>query len=175
MILQTDRLTVRRFDLEDAGFILRLLNEPSFIENVADRGIRNLHDARRYLSDVLIASYAKHGFGFWRVGLKDHDVPIGLAGLVKRECLEDVDLGYALFPEHCGQGYALEVAAATMKYARSQLGYCRILAIVNEDNEPSIRLLQKLGFQYERMIRLEDETEDIKLFSSEVGQVTGHD
>ena len=167
-ILGTKRLTVRQFALDDAAFILRLLNEPSFINNVTDRGIRSLEDAERYVGEVLIASYEQHGFGSWRVSLNESDTPIGLAGLVKRDCIDDVDLGYALLPEYWGQGYAFEAASAILQYARAHLGYHRVAAIVNDDNEPSIRLLGKLGFKHERMIRLPDETEEIRLFSAEV-------
>ncbi|MEM8531521.1 MAG: GNAT family N-acetyltransferase [Chloroflexota bacterium] len=164
VILETARLTVRPFTLDDASFIVRLLNEPSFIEHIADMGVRTLNDARNYLHEKPLASYKHHGFGLWRVGLKDSDEPIGMAGLLNRETLDTVDLGYAFLPEYFGKGYAFEVTSAIMTYARTRLGYRKVVAVVHANNEPSIRLLRKLGFHYERMVRLADDQEEIQLF-----------
>lgn len=164
VILETTRLTVRPFTLDDASFILQLLNEPSFIEHIDDMGVRTLDDARNYICERLIAAYKQHGFGLWRVGLKEADTPIGMAGLLNRETLDTVDLGYAFLSEHFGKGYAFEVTSAIMTYARVHLGCRKIAAVVHANNEPSIRLLRKLGFCYERMVRLADDQEEIQLF-----------
>ncbi|NOK63995.1 MAG: N-acetyltransferase [Chloroflexi bacterium AL-W] len=164
VIIETARLTVRPFTLDDAPFIVRLLNEPSFIEHIADMGVRTLDDARNYLRDRPMASYTQHGFGLWRVGLKESDTPIGMAGLLSRETLDNIDLGYAFLSAYFGKGYAFEVTSAIMTYARVQLGYRKVVAVVHANNEPSIRLLRKLGFNYERMVRLADDQEEIQLF-----------
>ncbi len=165
VVLQTERLIVRPFTLGDAGFILRLLNEPSFIENIADKGVRSLEDARRYLRDGPLASYALHGFGLWRVGLKEGDDSIGMAGILKRDVLDDIDLGYALLPEYCGQGYGHEAVVAIVDYARERLGHHRLVAVVNEDNKRSVHLLNKLGFVHERMVRLDSDQDEIRLYA----------
>lgn len=162
--INTQRLSIRPFTLDDAPFILRLLNEPSFIENIADRGIRDLEGARNYLRDGPLASYAAHGFGLWRVGLPDNDSPIGMAGLLKRDFLDAIDIGYALLPEYCGAGYALEATSAVLAYAREQLGAKRVVAIVSEHSRPSIRLLEKLGFSADGTVRMPDNGEEIRLF-----------
>lgn len=168
MIIETERLQLRRLSVDDAEFILRLLNEPSFIQNIGDRGVRTLDDARAYILKGPVASYEKFGFGLWMVETKPPATSIGICGLLKREVLEDVDIGYALLPEFWSQGYALESASAVMSYAREKLRARRVLAVVNADNQSSIRLLEKLGFQFERMVRLSENAPEIKLFAAEV-------
>jgi len=168
MIIETERLQLRRLSVDDAEFTLRLLNEPSFIQNIGDRGVRTLDNARAYILKGPVASYEKFGFGLWMVETKPHATPIGISGLLKREVLEDVDIGYALLPEFWSQGYALESASAVMSYAREKLRATRVLAVVNADNQSSIRLLEKLGFQFERMVRLSENAPEIKLFAAVV-------
>ncbi len=111
MVLETHRLRLRRLSVDDAGFILRLLNEPSFIQNIGDRNVRTIEEARAYILNGPVASYETHGFGLWMVETKDAGTHIGICGLLKREVLEDVDIGYALLPEFWSRGYALESAS----------------------------------------------------------------
>ena len=166
MVLQTKRLRLRRLSVGDADFVLRLLNEPSFIQNIGDRGVRTIEDARGYILNGPVASYEKHGFGLWMVEAKQSGAPIGICGLLKREVLEDVDIGYALLPEFWSKGYALESATAVLSYAREALGLKRVLAVVNPDNLSSIRLLEKMGFVFEKMVRLSEDADEIKLFAT---------
>ena len=168
MILETERLQLRLLSVDDAEFILRLLNEPSFIENIGDRGVRTINDARAYILKGPIASYEKFGFGLWMVETRFESTPIGICGLLKRDVLADVDIGYALLPEFWSQGYALESASAVMSYASEKLGLKRVVAVVNSDNQSSIRLLEKMGFKYERMVRLSEGAAEIKLFAAVV-------
>jgi len=140
--LETPRLLLRPFAFSDAPFILRLLNEPSFLEHIGDKGVRTLEDARRYLEDGPLASYARHGHGLMAVVSKETREAIGMCGLLKREHLDHPDLGYAFLPEAWGQGYAFEAARAVLEDA----GQDRVLALVSPENGPSIRLLEKLGF-----------------------------
>lgn len=165
-MIHTARLTLTPFTLDDDAFILRLLNEPSFIDNIADRGVRTLEGARAYLSNGPIASYAANGFGLWRVALGDGGPPIGMCGLIRRAGLADVDLGYALLPEYTGQGYAVEAARAALDFGRVALGLGRIIAIVSQTNSRSARVLEKLGFGREGLIQLPGDPEDLLLFSS---------
>jgi RimJ/RimL family protein N-acetyltransferase len=152
IVLETERLCLRQLGEEDAPFMLGLLNEPSFIENIGDRGVRTVEGARQYIVSGAIASYEQHGFGLYMVELKGVAAPIGICGLVKRPFLQDADIGFAFLPRFWSQGYALESASAVMDYARDQLGIERVVAIVSPGNEPSIRLLHKLGLEFERMI-----------------------
>lgn len=163
-ILDTDRLSVRQFTIDDTAHILELVNEPAFIQNIADRNVRSLEDAQRYLEKGPIASYQSNGFGLYRVSLKDSDTPIGMAGLIRRTQLPDVDIGYALLERHWGQGYATEVAAAILDYGYSVLKLPRIIAITAPDNEGSARVLEKIGLRFERIITIPDLGGDSKLF-----------
>ncbi len=168
MVIETDRLRLRRLSVDDAEFILRLLNEPSFIQNIGDRGVRTVDDARGYIVKGPITSYEKFGFGLWLVETKLPAAPIGICGLLKRDLLDDVDIGYALLPEFWSQGYALESAAAVLAYAGETLGLKRVVAVTNSANQSSIRLLEKMGFRYERMVRLSEDAPEIKLFAATV-------
>lgn len=164
-VLETDRLILRRLTTDDAEFILELLNEPSFLRFIGDKGVRTLADARSYLLQGPIASYNLHGFGLYAVTRKEGATAIGICGLLKRESLPDVDIGFAFLPAFWSQGYALEAASAVKMYGLNSLGLRRIVAITNPDNEPSIKLLEKIGLQYERMIRLAEDGPEIKLFA----------
>jgi RimJ/RimL family protein N-acetyltransferase len=170
MILETNRLQLRTLTLEDAEFVLRLLNEPSFIQNIADRGVRTIEQAQDYIRNGPMASYEKFGFGLWLVETKSNNLPIGICGLIKRDVLDDVDIGYALLPEFWSQGYALESASGVMGYAGNKLGLNRVVAVVNPNNESSIRLLEKIGFTFERMVRLTADASEIKLFAGEIAR-----
>jgi RimJ/RimL family protein N-acetyltransferase len=166
--IKTARLRIRPFTLDDAPFILRLLNEPSFIENIADKGVRDLDGARSYLRDGPLASYERHGFGLWRVELAGDGTLIGMAGLLKRDFLVDIDVGYALLPEFCGAGYAFEATSAVLHHAGKQLGAKRVVAIVAGHNQPSLKLLKKLGFHSEGTVRMPGEDQDLQLLASGV-------
>ena len=167
-VLETERLTLRRLSLDDAAFILELLNDPSFLRFIGDKGVRNLEDARQYILKGPIDSYQQKGFGIYLVALKAANVPIGMCGLVKRDALEDADIGFAFLPEFRSTGYAFESAAAVKDYGLSVLGLQRLLAITNKDNEGSIRVLEKIGMKFERMIRLTSDSPEIRLYTSDV-------
>jgi RimJ/RimL family protein N-acetyltransferase len=152
LVLETERLLLRPFTTDDAPFVLTLLNEPSFLQYIGDKKVRNLDDARQYLTNGPIASYEKNGFGLLCVELKDSHAPIGMCGLLKREELPEPDIGFAFLPDFWNKGYAFEAAAAVMKDARETLKLDRILAIVNPDNYASMKLLERLGLKFERML-----------------------
>jgi len=164
-VLETARLILRRFTLEDAGFMLGLLNEPSFIANIGDRGVRTIEQARQFLMQSHLASYERHGYGHYLIELKDGRIPIGTCGLIYREALGEVDVGYALLPAWWSQGYAFEAASAVMAYGRGPLGLKRIVAVVSPGNTASIRVLEKLGLRYAGPVRLAPEAETISLFA----------
>ncbi len=153
-VIETPRLALRRFTLEDAEFILRLLNEPSFLVFIGDKGVRTLDDARDYLRNGPIASYEQFGFGLYLTAIKHDRTPVGMCGLLKRESLPDVDIGFALLPEFWSQGYALESAAAVLRHGREAFGLRRIVGVAKPENQASIRLLEKLGMKYERRVKI---------------------
>jgi ribosomal-protein-alanine N-acetyltransferase len=148
----TARLSIRPLGLEDAEFILELLNDPGFLQFIGDRGVRSLDDAARYIETGPMASYARHGFGLWRVARRQDDVPVGICGLLKRDTLADVDIGFAYLARYAGHGYGYEAARATLDFGRGALGLGRIVAIVQPDNDRSTALLRKLGMQREALL-----------------------
>jgi RimJ/RimL family protein N-acetyltransferase len=164
-VLETERLSLRKLSVGDAGFILELLNEPSFLRNIGDRGVRNIDDAIRYILRGPVDSYERLGFGLWLVELKDSKVPTGICGLLKRDVLTDVDIGYAFLPRFWSKGYAYESASAVMSYGMNVLGLRRILAVTNQDNAGSIKVLEKLGLKFERMVSLSEGEPEIMLFA----------
>ena len=165
-VLETERLVLRWLNTGDAAFILRLVNDPSWLKYIGDRGVRTQDDAESYLRNGPLAMYARLGFGLYLVATKEGALPIGICGFVKRDTLDDVDLGFAFLPPYRGQRYAFESAASTLAYGRSVLGLTRVVAITAPDNAPSIRLLERLGFRFERLVRLGDDAEELKLYAA---------
>ncbi len=153
-VLETDRLFLRRFNVDDAAFILRLLNDPLWLRFIGDKGVRTLDDARNYLCKGPLAMYEREGFGLYLTARKDDGAAIGMCGLIKRDSLDDVDIGFAFLPEFRAQGYALESASAMLAYGKGAFGLTRIVAIVSPDNERSARLLLKLGMTFEKSVKL---------------------
>ena len=163
-VLETERLALRRLTLDDAEFVRELVNEPSWIRFIGDRGVRTSDQARAYLEKGPLAMYERHGFGLWLVEVKATGEAAGLCGLIKRDTLEDVDIGFAFLPRFWNQGYALESARAVLTYGREILELDRIVAITSPDNEASIRLLERIGLRFERVIEFAGEP--TKLFAA---------
>lgn len=153
-MMETARLRLRRVTTDDAAFVLELLNEPAYIRNIGDRGLRTVDDARRYITERFAASYEQHGFGLYAVEPKEGGGPLGISGLVRRESLPDVDIGYAFLKRHWGRGYALEAAQAVLQHAQRDVGLKRLVAITAPDNQPSMALLRKLGLRFEKILQL---------------------
>jgi RimJ/RimL family protein N-acetyltransferase len=153
-VLRTERLVLRCLTEDDAPFILTLLNEPGFIANIGDRNARTLDDARRYITEGPGASYQANGYGLWLVVLKDSGEPVGICGLVKRDSLEHVDVGYAVLQRYSGRGYAREAAAATLDYAREVIGLETVVAITAPDNAASIAVLESIGLKYAGVLQI---------------------
>jgi len=154
VVCGTERLTIRQFNLSDTEFILRLLNEDSFIRHIADKNVRTQEDAINYLNNGPISSYQTYGFGLYLVLLKGEQAPIGTCGLVKREELDLPDLGYAFLPEFCGKGYASEAAEIILKEEMSVYSLDTILAITFPDNSRSNNLLKSIGFSLKGTMEL---------------------
>ena len=163
-VLETPRLVLRQLAAGDATFILELLNDPTWLRFIGDRGVKTLDEARAYIQNGPVASYAKHGFGLWLVARQADQVSVGICGLIQRDTLEDVDVGFAFLQRFQGQGYGVESAAATLAHGRDRLGLKRIVAVTQPDNAGSIRVLEKLGLCYEKMVQLSPTAPTIKLF-----------
>lgn len=164
---ETERLLIRKFRPEDAAFVFALLNSPGWLQFIGDRNIKTLEDAGVYI-DNLSVHFTQYGFGPYLVGLKENSLPIGMCSLIKREALENADIGFAFLPEFTGKGYAFEAAKATYDFAGKNLGLKELAAITNTDNIASINLLKKLGFIYIKNTILPGETEEVCLFSNNV-------
>jgi RimJ/RimL family protein N-acetyltransferase len=165
IVCETRRLRLRHLSPTDAPFILELLNEPDFIRNIGDRAVRTLDDARRYILDGPVASYARLGFGLYLAELQLSGAPIGICGLLKRDYLEDADVGFALLAGYRGAGFAFEAASAVMRFARVTLGLERVVAITSPDNDASIKVIRRLGLEFERMIRVPQQAGETRLFT----------
>jgi ribosomal-protein-alanine N-acetyltransferase len=163
----TQRLELRHLAVDDAPFMLELLNDPAFIANIGDRGVRNVEDAARYIQNRMIPSYAQNGFGLYVVELRATGVAVGICGLVKRDYLDDADIGFAFLPQFLGQGYALESATAVCVHAIEVLRLPRLLAITAPHNTRSMHLLGKIGLRFERMITPPGEAMEIRLYTSD--------
>lgn len=165
--METGRLVLRRLVLDDAPFILELVNDPAWLQFIGDRGVRTLDDARTYIAEGPLAMYGRFGFGLYLVMLKDPRTPIGLCGLIKRDGLDDVDLGFAFLPAFREQGYACEAASAVVAHGRRDLGLERIVAITSTDNDRSERVLARVGLVFRKVVQLKGSAEQVKLFRTE--------
>ncbi|HDR6298125.1 TPA: GNAT family N-acetyltransferase [Bacillus cereus] len=166
IVLETERLVLRWFEIKDAPFILELVNDPAWIQFIGDKGIRNLEDAQKYILNGPVDMYNKMGFGLYLVERKEDLIPLGMCGLIKRDSLEDVDIGFAFLEKFRSKGYGYESASAVIEYGVQQLGLKRIVAITTIDNINSGKLLEKVGLRFEKIIS--ESGEDLKLFGYNV-------
>ena len=164
IVCETERLILRRLEPDDAPFIVELLNDPDWLRYIGDKGVRTLDDARAYLENGPIAMYARHGFGLYCVELKSDRTPIGMCGLIKRDTLPDVDIGFAFLPQYRARGYAREAAQATLAHGRDAIGLKRVVAITSPDNDASGRLLQAIGLSFECLRQLSGDAPPVRYY-----------
>jgi RimJ/RimL family protein N-acetyltransferase len=165
MIAETPRLRIRELTVDDAAFILGLLNQPSFLENIGDKGVRDLEDARRFILDGPWARHRDCGYGQFMVELKDGGAPIGVCGVLYRDTLNVSDVGCAFLPAYWRQGFAYEAATAVMEYGRSKLGIEKTVGLTSKDNLASIKLVEKMGMKFERIVMMSDNDPGTVLYS----------
>ncbi len=166
-IIETERLNLRHLHVDDADFILELINEPDWIKYIGDRGVRTVDDAQSYILEGPMAMYKEHGIGLYLVEIKKCATPIGVCGLIQRDFLRDVDIGFGFLSKYWGLGYAYEAAQATLTYGTKELGYHRIAGFTSLNNEKSANLLRKLGMRDEGNIRYASTAEYVRLFAKE--------
>ena len=169
ILIETKRLFLRKLTLDDAAFILELLNTPTWLQFIGDRNVHTIEDAENYLKNGTLKSYQENGFGFYGVIEKSETSDrsgqiIGMCGLIKRDSLPAIDIGFAFLPNLISKGFGYEAASATLDYALNTLKIKRIIAIVDPDNEKSIGLIKKIGMQFEKMIKFENEEKELMLF-----------
>jgi [ribosomal protein S5]-alanine N-acetyltransferase len=165
ILLETKRLTLRHLDIADAEFILRLVNEPAWLQHIGDKNVHSIEDAEKYLHAGPLKMYSERGFGLYCVETKENAQRIGICGLIKRDALDDVDLGFALLAQHWRKRYAFEAASAVVAHGINTLGISRIVAIAAAENLASIGLLQRLGFAFERTVHLGASDAGLRLYA----------
>lgn len=163
--IETERLRLSRLTLDDADLMLAIWNDPAFIRYVGDRRIRTVDEARAALEEGAFRLYAEHGVGPYRVSLKSNGTAVGICGLFRRDGLEDTDIGFSTLPQYCGRGYGFEAARAVVEHARVDAGLTRLTALVSPENVASMRLIEKLGMLFEKMIRIPGEAADVRLYA----------
>jgi RimJ/RimL family protein N-acetyltransferase len=166
MILETERLILRKFIEADAPFVLELVNSEGWIKYIGDRKVYSLEDAKKYLLNGPIKSYTENGFGLSMVELKTNHAPIGMCGLIKREGLDDIDIGFAFLPQFTRHGYAFEIADGCLHYAFHKLKLNRVVAITLPENLTSVKLLSKLGMKEEKKINLPNDPTTLSMYST---------
>ncbi len=166
IVIETKRLILRKFTLEDAPFFIELVNTPAWLQFIGDRNVHTVEEAENYLRNGNLKSYVEHGFGFYLVAIKESNEAIGMCGLVKRDSLEDIDIGFAFMPNSIGKGYGYEAASATLDYALNILKLGRIVAIVDPQNASSIALIKKIGLKYEKMVQISTNDIELMLFGN---------
>jgi RimJ/RimL family protein N-acetyltransferase len=165
-IFTSERLFSTQASLEDAAFILELVNSPNWLAFIGDRGLKTLADAKNYIQKSLIDSYAQNGFGLYKVNLRENNTPIGICGFLQRDYLDHPDLGFATLPQYEGEGYTYEAAKACLAYAKSQLSFTTILAVTTAENTKSKNLLTKLGFAANGKVAPENSEKELLVFTN---------
>ncbi|PWK27981.1 RimJ/RimL family protein N-acetyltransferase [Arcicella aurantiaca] len=166
IVIETERLILRKFTIEDASFVLELVNTPAWLQFIGDRNVHTVEEAENYLLNGNIKSYADYGFGFYLVATKESNEAIGMCGIVKRDSLDDIDIGFAFLPNSIGKGYGYEAASATLDYGLNVLKLGRIVAIVDPENANSIALIKKIGLKYEKMVQISTNDIELMLFGN---------
>jgi RimJ/RimL family protein N-acetyltransferase len=168
MTFETPRLFLRPTDLEDAEFIIRLMNSEKWLKFIGDRKVSTIEDGQNYIKSRMLPQLDRLGFSNFTVIRKSDDVKIGSCGLYDREGLEGVDLGFAFLPEYEGQGYAFESARVIRDASSAHFNIQKIQAITMEDNHGSRKLLEKLEFAFKKRIQLPNDPEELMLYVYEV-------
>lgn len=166
IIAETNRLIISKFTLEDAPFFMELVNTPNWLKYIGDRNVKSIEDAKKRIESGHLKSYETNGFGFYKLHLKEENNKlIGTCGLIKRDTLDDVDIGFAMLPDYEGKGLGYEASLAVMELAKNKFKLDKIVAITLANNPNSIKLLEKLGLTYEKTVKPFDDGEELLLFA----------
>lgn len=164
MKFETERLFISEITLEDAPFIVELYNDKDYIHFIRDKNVRTIEDAKKNIQETFINIYRKQDFGYYKVSLKSDNTPIGTSGLMKRDGLDYVDIGFAYLKEYRGKGYAYEATKRILDFAIEELKISPIAAITTQENISSSNLLERMGFIHERNICIPNDPEELRLF-----------
>lgn len=155
-ILETERLALRTWTLDDAEDGFRIWSDPEVMRYIGTgRPNADVEQTRGWLNRM-IAHQQKHGFCFWAVLEKVSRQLIGSCGLAYQlDGGPPLEFGYTLARSHWGRGLATEAAGAALRYVFENLPVTEIAASVDSGNVASIRVLEKIGFVYQRTEQLE--------------------
>lgn len=165
LILETDRLAFHEFEVADAPFLLEVMNHPDYHKFIGDRGLRSVEDAENYIREKLIGAYTEFGFGFWIARLRETGERAGLAGVLRRDMLDAPDVGYAIHQKFKGKGLAQEATRGVLKYAKVALGFHRVCAITNVENQASINVLMKCGFEFSERRKVFEDNDELNIYA----------
>lgn len=166
IIAETERLKISKFSIADAPFFLELVNCPNWIKYIGDRNTKTIEDAEKRIAEGHLKNYEIYGFGFYKLLLKEeNNKPIGTCGLIKRYELDDVDLGFGFLPEYEGRGFGFESSVEIIKLAKNKFNLKKLAAISAPNNINSIKLLKKLGFNFEKNVKPFNDDEELRLFA----------
>ena len=168
-VAETKRLILAKITIKDGPFILELMNTPGWLKYVGDRHIKTVEQAENYIKNNQLKAYETHGFGYYKMQLKSDNLkPIGTAGLLKREELEHIDIGFSILPEFHGKGYGFEVSSKLLVMAKDIFDIKMLCAITLPINKVSIKLIEKLGFSYKKRIFPFEENEELLYFEKKL-------
>jgi len=166
VIAETDRLLLSKITIDDAPFILELVNTPDWIKYIGDRNIKTVEQAETHIKNNQLKCYETHGFGYYKLQVKAENLKtIGTSGLLRRDNLEHVDIGFSFIPDYHGKGYGFEAASEIMKLAKDKFNIKTLCAITLPINQPSINLLEKLGLSYQKTVKPFEDDEELLLFA----------
>ena len=165
-ILETENLILREFTENDAAFIIELVNSEGWLKYIGDKNIKTDAQAKEYLLNGPIKSYAQNGYGLAMVELKNDKTPIGMCGIINRETLDHPDIGFAFLPDFANKGFGYEIASKTLQYATGELGIDKVLAITVPENNASIKLLEKIGMTFQKRFNFQNDNTELLLYSN---------
>ncbi|MEP7231008.1 MAG: GNAT family N-acetyltransferase [Ginsengibacter sp.] len=146
-----ERLILNLLTLDNRDFVKRLVNTPGWLDFIGDRNVHTDDDAIAYINKIRNTQ----NLYYWVVSIKNENTPIGIISFLKRDYLENFDIGFAFLPEYNGNGYAYEAAKEVLVIVSKDPRYAAILATTVPKNTNSIKLLTKLGLHFQKEIEVE--------------------
>lgn len=160
----TDRLLLRPTTLDDVELFYQMYNSPKWLQYIGDRNIKTLGDATQYMTEKVLPPYEQNGYGSYTIIRHDDQVKVGSCGIYHREGLSHADIGYALLPDHEGNGYAYEASAKLLELAEHSFHLTTINAITSKENLASQKILTKLGLKQTGTVTLPNDDEELFLY-----------
>lgn len=164
-IFETERLWLKLTIVEDAAFILKLLNTPKWIQYIGDRNVHTIKEAKDYIEQRMLPQLERLGYSNYTVIRKSDGEKLGTCGLYDREGLEGIDIGFAFLPQFEKKGYAFESVSKLLEAAIHEFNLKEINAITAKENIASQKLLTKIGMTFKKIVSLSIDTEELMLYA----------